>query len=911
MERVFNETRPWSRVRVCVCVREVRNMKKGRSETGDAAADVDELARLFFRATLIPVSVQKKNKIKPEPKPDPDPDPESESESESEPKFDSDQKLTTLPRAIRTSLERLSVLGEDTENNLEALLKQAEYRRQKDAELSSKHMNAEGGNVLWYLRKKVLRLRLEYVKQSNNNTPQVKKKQALDELRRWAYHFVMPDRVLEILFEGQEFGVDDLRDDNTDLFAGTKNLPKDYKADNKREDILARKDILTKRLLKARIEMLLGAEWRIEDEERYVPDEWTIPPKKKPWTTRDALDRGFDEDDEDAWTAWMAKVLPPDLIASFDGDPNARSRLWRNANRRSEWNVRKQRASSASTLSENNDRFALNALYQQFQKEFRLTESEETNFNNIDVRSAFLLYGKPLGDVKNDRAKARNALSVCGEGNEDGVVKNLLDKYPNIQDGSSSGSSDSSSSGSSSSSSSSSSDSSSSSSSGSGSDDVDRKNDEFLDSAIETLGLGTVIHFFQKECETPPRPRNGAGGKGGGDGDFNDDFDDDFDDLPTDAVSQSVSSDDDDDDEDDDDDDDDDDGANANGTDGTDGTDDAVDLSKSLKDFVSNATYFKSGNSENPENPENPEKPGDIERLTNAWNGSDDFGRNRAKKVFERTNMLSNDDATPNIKPALDVFDEVVPGRRVFLRGELEGITSAKLNGDTIVGSSNVPLDDGRVFWFKQHVRLRMVEVALISDADVEIIRKYMPPTETDETSGSNSVPSATGRDDDQTCGSGEDNCVTEYENVKELLGSEKFGFVKIRGDGNCFFRAIAEALGDQRAHPDLRKEAVDRAMSSPHIAALVDRAWAENMSRSKREGREGVAWADEFAIQGLVNALGVCLEVYKERPRVGNIYFSRWRPEENGKCDPGNTIVLLNTGGDMHFDLLTPLGTV
>ena len=308
---------------------------------------------------------------------------------------------------------------------------------------------------------------------------------------------------------------------------------------------------------------------------------------------------------------------------------------------------------------------------------------------------------------------------------------------------------------------------------------------------------------------------------------------------------------------------------------------------------MSNATYFKTGN---PENPETPKKFGDIERLTNAWKGSDDSGRNRAKKVFENTEMLSsNDDATPNIEPALQVFDEVVPDRRVFLRGELEGIKSAKLDGNTIVQSGDVPLDETSVICFKQHVRLRMVEVALISNADVDAMLPFMPPDV------SETPPTKQGDDDHGPT-------VYKFTEVEDLLTAINFKLAPVDGDGNCFFRAIAEAFGDQNNHAQFRREAVNAFSSlDPVFVAQIDRAWTNNMSR------DGV-WADQYAVKSMANALDVCIVVYKQILDVGGktLHFAHsvYEPDPP-KCAPENTIVLLNTGGDLHFDLLTPLGTI
>ncbi len=148
-----------------------------------------------------------------------------------------------------------------------------------------------------------------------------------------------------------------------------------------------------------------------------------------------------------------------------------------------------------------------------------------------------------------------------------------------------------------------------------------------------------------------------------------------------------------------------------------------------------------------------------------------------------------------------------------------------------------------------------------------------------------------------------EDMYVTDHGSVEDLLTEGEFILVNITGDGHCFFRAVGRALSDEKSHPDIRHEAVRNVLKSPFLSEFVDHEWAKAMSKNE--------WADEYAALGTVNALGVCLEVYKQRfdenGKETKVFFSRYRPEQDSKCGPGNTIVLLNTGGGdgTHFDLL------
>jgi hypothetical protein len=144
---------------------------------------------------------------------------------------------------------------------------------------------------------------------------------------------------------------------------------------------------------------------------------------------------------------------------------------------------------------------------------------------------------------------------------------------------------------------------------------------------------------------------------------------------------------------------------------------------------------------------------------------------------------------------------------------------------------------------------------------------------------------------------------VTTYESVRALLATKKFTFVKIEGDGHCFFRAVARALSDENSHLTVRHEAVRKVLESPELVDFVDEEWTRAM--------RGDEWADQYAVFGTAKALGVCIEVYKQRfDAKGNeteVFFARYRPDGDSKCSSDNTIVLLNTGGGdgTHFDLL------
>ncbi|MBE36353.1 MAG: hypothetical protein CMI16_12495 [Opitutaceae bacterium] len=153
------------------------------------------------------------------------------------------------------------------------------------------------------------------------------------------------------------------------------------------------------------------------------------------------------------------------------------------------------------------------------------------------------------------------------------------------------------------------------------------------------------------------------------------------------------------------------------------------------------------------------------------------------------------------------------------------------------------------------------------------------------------------------------------HANVEDLLKEIHHSVVEVDGDGNCFFRAIARAFGDQDDHRRFREGAV-KALSSlnPSFTADIDRAWSTRM-------RADGTWADQFAVKSMANALGVCIDVYKqmldEKRETSGFLYQRYKPEPTDpkfdaeECSPDNTIKLLNTGGDVHFDLLVDQQTI
>jgi hypothetical protein len=94
---------------------------------------------------------------------------------------------------------------------------------------------------------------------------------------------------------------------------------------------------------------------------------------------------------------------------------------------------------------------------------------------------------------------------------------------------------------------------------------------------------------------------------------------------------------------------------------------------------------------------------------------------------------------------------------------------------------------------------------------------------------------------------------------------------VKIKGDGNCFFRAVSEALcGTEEYHEPIRNAVVQQLQSKQHMYRTILRVCYRSVSEYITESNMNClgSWATEVEIQAAADMLGVSIYTY---------YTNRW----------------------------------
>ena len=78
----------------------------------------------------------------------------------------------------------------------------------------------------------------------------------------------------------------------------------------------------------------------------------------------------------------------------------------------------------------------------------------------------------------------------------------------------------------------------------------------------------------------------------------------------------------------------------------------------------------------------------------------------------------------------------------------------------------------------------------------------------------------------------------------------------KVRGDGNCQFRALADQLfGDQERHAECRAVVMNQLRAeSEHYSVFVPEDWGAYVSEMSRDS----AWGDHITLQAAADAYGV-----------------------------------------------------
>lgn len=105
-----------------------------------------------------------------------------------------------------------------------------------------------------------------------------------------------------------------------------------------------------------------------------------------------------------------------------------------------------------------------------------------------------------------------------------------------------------------------------------------------------------------------------------------------------------------------------------------------------------------------------------------------------------------------------------------------------------------------------------------------------------------------------------EEKTITEGSNRIEQIENEGFIIQDVLGDGNCFFRAIASALGiDQNQHMALRATAIEQIINNPDLY----RQWVGDINHYVDNVIDHGAWVDDTTIiQALADAREININI-------------------------------------------------
>ena len=105
------------------------------------------------------------------------------------------------------------------------------------------------------------------------------------------------------------------------------------------------------------------------------------------------------------------------------------------------------------------------------------------------------------------------------------------------------------------------------------------------------------------------------------------------------------------------------------------------------------------------------------------------------------------------------------------------------------------------------------------------------------------------------------------FSNLLKQLRERNLKLVNVRGDGNCFFRAIAHQMyGGESQHQKVREEAVQEVIKNSNrhrnfVAGSFDK-YVSNLSTDRE-------WADNAAIQATSNAFRISTEILNDSERI------------------------------------------
>ena len=119
---------------------------------------------------------------------------------------------------------------------------------------------------------------------------------------------------------------------------------------------------------------------------------------------------------------------------------------------------------------------------------------------------------------------------------------------------------------------------------------------------------------------------------------------------------------------------------------------------------------------------------------------------------------------------------------------------------------------------------------------------------------------------------------------------------VDVRGDGDCFFRAIAHQLCfNESHHEQIRQSAVKEVIENPERYKNFVTDGLDEYVASLSTNRE---WANNTAIQATANALGISIEIINDSERIPSYTVTPCKVESNTR----HKHVVLGYIGNIHY---------
>jgi len=134
-----------------------------------------------------------------------------------------------------------------------------------------------------------------------------------------------------------------------------------------------------------------------------------------------------------------------------------------------------------------------------------------------------------------------------------------------------------------------------------------------------------------------------------------------------------------------------------------------------------------------------------------------------------------------------------------------------------------------------------------------------------------------------------------------EITDSNPCGIFKMKGDGNCYFRAVSYALvGDQEQH-QITRQIIAEWMTKNEVQ-IDNHFGSEYLNESHME--EDGMWATEAEILATAALLNTDLQIYCESGK--SLKWLRYKSSVLGKLSKTKKCIFLDNSSGNHFNYVT-----